>query len=143
MGLPCTQYSQEFGKESIKFFKESELTLVEAAKRLSLPKGTLKNWVYADKRGKLAVIGKRQKALTVFMCQRLDVSESGFHARSSRPLCKRKQENARLEIEILGAHHRTRETYSAKRLYHDFWRITGYKPRHTAFEHCARLWTPF
>lgn len=46
-----TQYSQEFRKESVKFFKESGLTLVEAAKRLSLPKGTLENWVCADKRG--------------------------------------------------------------------------------------------
>ena len=51
MELPRTQYSQEFRKESVKFFKESGLTLVEAAKRLSLPQGTLKNWVYADKRG--------------------------------------------------------------------------------------------
>lgn len=61
----------------------------------------------------------RQSYPIVFMCQLLDVSESSFHARSSRPLCKRKQENARLEIEILAAHHRTRETYSVKRLYHD------------------------
>ena len=62
--LPRAQYSQEFGKESVKFFKESGLTLVEAAKRLSLPKETLKNWVYADKRGELAAVGKHQKALT-------------------------------------------------------------------------------
>ena len=48
MELPRTQYSQEFRKESVKFFKASGLTLVEAAKRLSLPKGTLKSWVYAD-----------------------------------------------------------------------------------------------
>ena len=40
--LTRTQYCQEFRKESVKFFKESGLTLVEAAKRLSLPKGTLK-----------------------------------------------------------------------------------------------------
>ena len=64
MELPRTQYSQEFRKESVKFFKESGLTLVEAAKRLSLPKGTLKNWVYADKRGELATVGKHQKPLT-------------------------------------------------------------------------------
>ncbi|MEQ1779605.1 MAG: hypothetical protein ABL863_13780 [Nitrosomonas sp.] len=37
----------------------------------------------------------------VFMCQLLDVSESGFHARCSRPLCKR--ENAWLKIEILAS----------------------------------------
>ena len=64
MELPRTQYSQEFRKESVKFFKESGLTLVEAAKRLSLPKGTPKNWVYAEKRGELAAVGKHQKPLT-------------------------------------------------------------------------------
>ena len=53
------------------------------------------------------------------MCRVLNVSESGFHAQRTRPLCKRKQENTRLEIEILAAHQRTRETYSAKRLHHD------------------------
>ena len=64
MELPRTQYSQGFREQSIKFFKESVLTLVEAAKRLTLPKGTLKNWVYADKRGELAAVGKHQKPLT-------------------------------------------------------------------------------
>ncbi|MEQ1779606.1 MAG: hypothetical protein ABL863_13785 [Nitrosomonas sp.] len=63
MELPRAQSSQEFPKKSIKFFKESGLTLVEAAKRLSSPKGTLKNWVYADKRGELATVGKRIRRL--------------------------------------------------------------------------------
>jgi len=53
------------------------------------------------------------------MCRALNVSESDFHAQRTRPLCKRKRENTRLEIEILAAHQRTRETYSAKRLHHD------------------------
>ena len=53
------------------------------------------------------------------MCRVLNVSESGFHAQRTRPLCKRKRENTRLEIEILAAHQRTRETYGAKRLHHD------------------------
>ena len=64
MELPRTQYSQEFREQSVQFFKESGLTLVEAAKRLSLPKGTLKNWVYANKRGELATVSKHQKPLT-------------------------------------------------------------------------------
>jgi len=64
MELPRTQYSHEFREQSVKFFKESGLTLIEAARRLSLPKGTLKNWVYADKRGELATVGKHQKPLT-------------------------------------------------------------------------------
>ena len=62
--LPRTRYNQEFREQSVKFFKESGLTLVEAAKRLSLPKGTLKNWVYAERQGALPAIGKQQKPLT-------------------------------------------------------------------------------
>lgn len=61
--LPRTRYSQEFREQSVKFFKESGLTLVEAAKRLSLPKVTLKNWVYADRQGELTPGGKCQKPL--------------------------------------------------------------------------------
>ncbi len=64
MELPRTQYSQEFREQSVKFFKESGLTLVEAAKRLSLPKGALKNWVYADKQCELALLGKHQQPLS-------------------------------------------------------------------------------
>ena len=59
-----TQYSQEFREQSVKFFKENGLTRVEAAKRSSLLKGTLKNWIYVDKRGELlAPVGKHQKSL--------------------------------------------------------------------------------
>ncbi|SDV99281.1 transposase [Nitrosomonas communis] len=62
--LPRTRYSQEFREQSVKFFKEIGLTLIEAAKRLSLPKGTLKNWIYAGRQGALTTIGKYQKSLT-------------------------------------------------------------------------------
>ncbi len=61
----------------------------------------------------------RRSYPNALMCRVLDVSESGFHAQRTRPLCKRRRENTRLKIEIQAAHRRTRETYSTKRLYHD------------------------
>ena len=61
----------------------------------------------------------RRSYSVALMCRVLNVSESGFHARRTRPPCERKRENTKLEIEILAAHQRTRETYSAKRLHHD------------------------
>lgn len=61
----------------------------------------------------------RQRYPIALMCRVLDVFESGFHARRVRPPCERVRENARLEVEILAAHQRTRETYSAKRLHRD------------------------
>ena len=42
MELPRAQYSQEFREQSVKFFKESGLTLVEAAKRLVLAERDIK-----------------------------------------------------------------------------------------------------
>jgi transposase len=63
-GIIAYPNSQEFRDQSVKFFKESGLPLVEAAKRLSLFQGALKNCVYAAKRGELAAVGKHQKPLT-------------------------------------------------------------------------------
>ena len=61
----------------------------------------------------------RRRYPIALMCRVLDVSKSGFHARKARLLCDSERENARLEIEILSAHQRTRETYSAMRLHRD------------------------
>ena len=75
----------------------------------------------------------RQQYPVALMCRVLDVSESGFHAWNTRPPCERKKENARLEIEILAAHQRTRETYGTKRLCRDLAdhgvQITPYRVR--------------
>ncbi len=62
--LPRTEYSPEFREPVVRTYRKSGLTLEAAAKRLSLPKGTLKNWVHAANQGKLTAIGKHQKPLT-------------------------------------------------------------------------------
>jgi transposase InsO family protein len=49
----------------------------------------------------------------------LSVSASGYYAWKDRPQSKREQEEARGEIEIKAAHHRTRETCGAERLQKD------------------------
>lgn len=61
----------------------------------------------------------RQSYPVALMCRVLEVSECGLHAWRSRPPSRRSQENARLEVEILAAHRRTRESYGAERLHSD------------------------
>ena len=53
------------------------------------------------------------------MSRVLEVSVSGYYAWLHRPLSKRAQEEARLELEIKAAHKRTRQTYGPERLQHD------------------------
>jgi transposase InsO family protein len=53
------------------------------------------------------------------MSRVLEVSISGYYAWLHRPLSRRAQEEARLEVEIKAAHKRTRQTYGPERLQHD------------------------
>lgn len=56
--LPKVAYSPEFRDRAVKLHLEESLTIAEISKRLSLPKGTLKNWVAAARQGKLGEVGK-------------------------------------------------------------------------------------
>ena len=49
----------------------------------------------------------------------MDVSASGYYAWVARPISKRAREEMRLEVEIMAAHKRTRQTYGPERLQHD------------------------
>lgn len=53
------------------------------------------------------------------ICRVLGVSASGYHAWRNRPPSPRAIEESRLEIEIMAAHRRTRETYGVERLQRD------------------------
>ena len=61
----------------------------------------------------------RQQHPVATMCRILGVSESGYHAWRTRPPSARAQEEKRLEVEILAAHQRTRETCGPERLQAD------------------------
>jgi len=61
----------------------------------------------------------RQNDPVALMCRMPGISECEFHAWRNRMPSKRSQENARLEVEILAAHRRMRESCSAERLHSD------------------------
>jgi transposase len=63
-GIPQGRYTKEFRQEAVKLVTEQNLSLPEAARRLSLASSTLSYWVKAYKAGKLGEIGKMQKPLT-------------------------------------------------------------------------------
>ena len=60
--IPKAVYTPEFRAEAVKLVEVEGLTVGQAAKRLSLPKASLNNWVRASRVGKLAEVGKAQKS---------------------------------------------------------------------------------
>ena len=69
-GIPRGKYTKEFRQEAVKLVTDENLSLVETARRLSLPPSTVANWLKAHKAGKLGDIGKTQKPLTEIEMER-------------------------------------------------------------------------
>ena len=63
-GIPQGRYTKELREEAVKLVTEGQMSVPKAAKRLSLPKSTLGNWVKAYKEGRLGEVGKTYRILT-------------------------------------------------------------------------------
>lgn len=59
--IPKGIYTPEFRAEAVKLVEAEGLSIDRAAKRLSVPKSSLSNWVRAARTGKLADVGKGQR----------------------------------------------------------------------------------
>ena len=59
--MPKGVYTLEFRAEAVKLVESEGLSIDQAAKRLSVPKSSLSNWVRAARAGKLAEVGKGQR----------------------------------------------------------------------------------
>lgn len=59
--IPKGIYTPEFRAEAVKQVETEGLSVEQVAKRLSVPKSSLGNWVRAARAGKLAEVGKGQR----------------------------------------------------------------------------------
>ncbi len=62
--IPNGVYTAEFRSEAVKLVVQEGLSVDQAAKRLSVPKSSLGNWVRASRSGKLAKVGQGQRLPT-------------------------------------------------------------------------------
>lgn len=59
--IPRGIYTKEFREQAVRLREAEGLTIPEVARRLSLPPGTLKHWVYAARQGRLGAVGTNQR----------------------------------------------------------------------------------
>lgn len=65
-----------------------------------------------------AIHAHRTEYPVAWMCVRLEVSRSGYYAWRKRPLCARKQQDARLKLLVRVVHAQSRSTYGSPRIHH-------------------------
>ena len=69
--IPHGVYTPEFRSEAVKLVEQESLSVDQAAKRLSVPKSSLGNWVRASRSGELAKVGQGQRLPTEMEMARL------------------------------------------------------------------------
>ena len=62
--LPRQQYTKEFREQAVRLVREQELTIPEAARRLSMSEQTLSNWVFQARHGQVARLDGNRNPVT-------------------------------------------------------------------------------
>ena len=87
--VPYGKYTTEFREEAVKLAKDSELSVAEAARRLSLPKSTLENWVRKYNAGELEKIRESRQPLTAVEQELARVKRELAQTKMERDLLKK------------------------------------------------------
>lgn len=93
--LPQGVYTTEFRAEAVKLVIEQKMSVAGAAKRLSLPKSSLYNWVCAAKAGELNELDKADTDISAIanIEQRTTNIVGGRHAHIRYDLPERGHQN--------------------------------------------------
>jgi transposase len=86
---PQGRYTKEFREEAVKLVTVERLSVEQAARRLSLPKSTLGNWMKALKSGKLGDIGKLYRPLTEIELELARVKKENVELKMERDILKK------------------------------------------------------
>lgn len=87
--VPCGKYTKELREEAVKLVTEGGLSAPEASRRLSLPKSTLENWVWFEKKGLLGQVGKNQRPLTEIERELAQAKRELAHVKMERDILKK------------------------------------------------------
>jgi transposase len=87
--LPRQKYTKEFREQAVRLVIEQDLTVPEAAKRLSMSSQTLSNWVFKARHGKLAGIDTHRKPVTDLEAENSKLRRELAEARMERDILKK------------------------------------------------------
>jgi len=87
--LPRQTYTKEFREQAVRLVIEQDLTIPEAARRLSMSGQTLSNWVFKARHGKLAGIDEHRKPVTDLEAENSKLKRDLAEARMERDILKK------------------------------------------------------
>ena len=87
--LPRQKYTKEFREHAVQLVREQELTIPEAARRLTMSDKTLANWVFRARRGQLVQRGDTRRPVTDLEAEVSRLKRELAEARMERDILKK------------------------------------------------------
>ncbi|GAB4270771.1 MAG: transposase [Candidatus Rifleibacteriota bacterium] len=87
--IPRRRYTKEFRSEAVQMVEKDGLSGYEVARRLSLPKSTIDNWVRAFRKGKLGEIGQNIRPQTELEAENARLRRELAETRMERDILKK------------------------------------------------------
>src|SRR3990172_4469879 len=87
--LPRQTYTKEFREQAVQLVIKQDLTVPEAAKRLSMSGQTLTNWVFKARHGQLAGMDANRKPVTDLEAEVSRLKRELAEARMERDILKK------------------------------------------------------
>ncbi len=87
--VPRQQYTKEFREQAVRLVLEQQVTIPEAARRLSMSGKTLKNWVGRPQCGQLATLGENRRPVTELEAELFRLKHDLAEARMERDILKK------------------------------------------------------
>jgi transposase len=87
--LPRQVYTAEFQAEAVRLVVEEGLSLAETARRISVPKGTLTNWVMKARKGQPLTVAPGRAPVSELEAENARLRRELVEARMERDLLKK------------------------------------------------------
>ncbi len=87
--VPWQQYTKELREQAVQLVLEQQVTIPEAARRLSMSGNTLKDWVGRARYGQLATVGANQRPVTELEAELSRLTRDLAEARMERDIFKK------------------------------------------------------
>ncbi|MBK9949019.1 MAG: IS3 family transposase [Nitrospira sp.] len=87
--LPRQQYTKEFREQAVRLVLEQQVTIPEAARRLSMSGKTLECWVCRARRGQLATLGESRRPVTELEAELSRLKRELAEARMERDILQK------------------------------------------------------
>jgi len=87
--LPRQKYTKEFREQAVRLVRDQDLTIPEAARRLSMSDQTLSNWMYKARHGTLAGMEGNRTSVTDFDAEVSRLKRELAEARMERDILKK------------------------------------------------------